>query len=212
MEVSLWRSKERATEMTEKASAHKREFGELRNQLAPLVQAAGEIPGVKKLWDRFQQQIQEPELSESSSSSGGDEFEAELNRAFSSESLAEKKSKAEEANLCALRDFLVNAWELPEVKSRFSALKDFMEAQIAKQALHREDDRNTWLAWLEEKKSTNEWLVKDAEEEEDKTRYELRLQKINQEIKRVTGMSPRQILMDCTLFGRNPKDFDPFGM
>lgn len=212
MEVSMWRSNERAREQEAKEKTLRREFDNLLKLMTPVMNAAAEMPAVKKLLDRCNRLNAGVMVPAAPEESSGYMQDADVQEAYANEAWEEAKAKGAETKLCNLRDFLVNAWELPDVKERFKELQTQVEKEIAAHALHREEDRTTWLAWLKEKKEMNEWLVKDASDENLKSRYAERLRKIEAEMIRVQQLSAREVLMDCTLFGRNSRDFDPFGI
>lgn len=71
---------------------------------------------------------------------------------------------------------------------------------------HRLEDVQTWLAWLNEKQQTYQYQF-DNKDGAKKTKAQLILNKVEEEIKRITALSEETILKDRNSFGKNPEYF-----
>lgn len=72
---------------------------------------------------------------------------------------------------------------------------------------HRNDDVNTWIAWLNKERGFSESALKYGTEGRPE-KAKILIEKIDTEIKRVQSLNEKAILLDNTLFARNPDDFD----
>jgi hypothetical protein len=130
------------------------------------------------------------------------EADAERDYAF-------EKLKNKENSLCLIRDVLLKL--IPFIPAMPEKIRMALEKERVLHLAHREDDRQTWLKWLNDKMGTlNYYIEKAGEKNKHKAEEQLRkaLTKLEKEKARVEQLSPEILLHDRDLFGKNEAELD----
>jgi len=116
--------------------------------------------------------------------------------------------KEVEVALCDLRDQL-----LVEAKNESNALtQQEKQTEHDLHLAHREDDRQVWLAWLQDKVEMCEFIIQDDDPYPDTEKTKKLKNKLTKEIKRVTAITPDELFGNTQLFGIHPEEFDTYSL
>lgn len=202
MEVSLWRSRERISELQAL-------IPELRVQLQRTLSLLAALP--EELKSVEAQQALAPGAPPTADCETTEivfalQVEQVLDQAYEVETALKELKKQLEARLCIARQALLLAG-----RGAASLSEDHRTALAEEETLHRThrlDDYQTWVAWLKDHESLLRYQLKQrGRPKEERERNKARLAKTEAELKRMKGLSPDQYWLDREAFGQNPGDF-----
>jgi hypothetical protein len=151
--------------------------------------------------------IDEPKVPEPEIPSSG--MYADAHDAYSKRKYAEQKVKNREQSLCTIRHGILKLAEfIPE--EILKQKKNAFDKERELHRLHREDDRETWLRWLEDK--GNVWRYfhdKAVKQNGDSAYFTEGVTKISREVARVKALSIDSLLYDNEILGKTSSDFEP---
>ncbi len=99
-------------------------------------------------------------------------------------------------NLHSKHQELKSSRHLSEINTALSNYKD-----------HREDDKASWISWLNQQKEFAQTTV-DFGEKRNKKRAKDHIKKIEEEIKRIENLNIEDVLINNSSFARNKEEFD----
>jgi hypothetical protein len=208
MEVSMWRSKERAQASKSKADELSAEVESLKKSCEGLFGLRESNPLVAALWQRHAARLARIRTDLPAPETNASTFEQQVDEAYEQERHEQKVAKEWERKLCTLRDFVVNVWRIPEIAEAHADLAETVKEVTQKHLEHRKEDKATWVEWLAERRKFYRDLLREKNPAS-QARYTAFLKRVEEEQARMATLTDEQILLDCTLFGENPQDFDP---
>ena len=128
----------------------------------------------------------------------------DLSEAGSRARKAQALVKALEIDLCEGRQALLRALASQTVAP---ALADRIAGQRALHLAHREDDRATWLAWLQKRADVYRFHLGEPQFAARVGELQAILQRLERERARVAGLSTDALLADRSLFGQDEAPF-----
>jgi hypothetical protein len=211
-DVSRWRSNEARAEAEKKLAElviQKENSLALFEHLKPLLPPGSEVTS---LISQINDSIEEPvakmrdvfygDPNDPYSYRDVQEADAERDYAF-------EKLKNKENSLCQIRDGLLKLG--PFIPNMSEKIRIAREKERVLHLAHREDDRQTWLKWLDDKIRTfNYYIEKAGKNNKHSEEEQLRkgLAKLETEKARVEQLSPEILLRDRDLFGKNEAELD----
>jgi hypothetical protein len=121
-----------------------------------------------------------------------------------------EKIKRLEISLCNAR-CLFYKLALENKMEADEAEKQQINFQIEEYRKHREEDRQTWIAWLKKEKECGDSYF-EREDENDRIMSEHAQRVISGEIRKTETFTSEEMMLDCFLFGRDPEKFDFYNL
>jgi hypothetical protein len=211
-DVSRWRSNEARAEAEKKLAGliiQKENSLALFEHLKPLLPPGSEVAS---LISQINDSIEEPVVKMRDTFFGdpNDPYSyRDVQEADAERDYAFEKLKNKENSLCLIRDGLLKL--SPFIPTMPEKIRIALEKERALHLEHREDDRQTWLKWIDDKIRTfNYYIERAGKNNKHKEEEQLRkgLSKLAKEKARVEQLSQEILLRDRDLFGKNEKELD----
>ncbi|MFL5730722.1 MAG: hypothetical protein ACJ75J_14640 [Cytophagaceae bacterium] len=212
-DVSIWRSNEQRSEAEIKLKelASQKEISlSLLEKIKPLLPSGHDF---SELLDEIHTAIDEPPVK--TGPVYGDPNDPYSYRDVQEASVLLDKTKQElknkENSLCIIRDGLLKLSSFIQPGKLSAELTAAIRNEHSLHLEHREDDRRTWIGWIDNRLITFSYYLNKAiakEKTAEISYLKEGIQKLEKEKARVQKLRPEDLVLNRTIFGQNEVDLD----